>query len=399
MESMALNVNTSIVDYLKSVGQDSSYANRSNLYAGAGLNMGAYQGTAQQNVALLNYVRNQGQGQAQTAAPATPKPAPAPASAPPPPQVTASAAPRTDYTASLAKQQQEQYARLQASSAAARQQLMDYYSGLESTTDRTNRLRTELKIGDQENLVNALTTQSLDLNKLIEGVGDSVNARSGDFLMTDADRIALTARERQPLQKELNTLLQQKEREEVGLNTKYANLNQLLQAAFQDEEKYAKPLVLNVDYTAEDQKVAMNLLDSIINRQTQAAFADISSSEDLQRQQEAFRQQLQLEDVRNTNDVAKMKLDASLSSKNGYNANASGALGSNSDYVWDSIVSNAGTEYDVWKYIMDNQDKLRQQGVNVDELWARHMALKAKVGQGGSIRSSGSDDPYARFGL
>lgn len=54
---MALNTKNSIVDYLKSNNQDSSYSNRSTLAQTHGINN--YQGTAQQNTALLNAMRNQ----------------------------------------------------------------------------------------------------------------------------------------------------------------------------------------------------------------------------------------------------------------------------------------------------------------------------------------------------
>lgn len=51
-----LNTNTSIVDYLKSVGQDSSYSNRSKLAQKNGISN--YTGTAEQNVQLLNKLKN-----------------------------------------------------------------------------------------------------------------------------------------------------------------------------------------------------------------------------------------------------------------------------------------------------------------------------------------------------
>ena len=58
---MALNTNTSIVDYLKSQGQDSSYASRKKLAEQYGI--GGYSGTAAQNTALLNALRGSGGGQ------------------------------------------------------------------------------------------------------------------------------------------------------------------------------------------------------------------------------------------------------------------------------------------------------------------------------------------------
>lgn len=48
----------SIVDYLNSIGQNSSYSNRATLAQQYGIS--GYQGTAQQNTSLLNYLRGQG---------------------------------------------------------------------------------------------------------------------------------------------------------------------------------------------------------------------------------------------------------------------------------------------------------------------------------------------------
>lgn len=63
--------NYSIVDFLISVGQPSDFAYRSKLYAQSGLasEYGAYKGTAEQNLALLEYARKK----------FTPQPAPQPA--------------------------------------------------------------------------------------------------------------------------------------------------------------------------------------------------------------------------------------------------------------------------------------------------------------------------------
>lgn len=58
-----LNVNNSIVDYLKSQKQDSSYSSRTKLYGSSDLGnrLGDYVGSAQQNTALLNYLKKQSQ--------------------------------------------------------------------------------------------------------------------------------------------------------------------------------------------------------------------------------------------------------------------------------------------------------------------------------------------------
>ena len=74
---MALNTNSSIVDYLKSQKKDSSYAARKKLAEEYGI--GGYSGTAAQNTALLNALRGAGGGAGDQS----------PANSNPPPNVTA----------------------------------------------------------------------------------------------------------------------------------------------------------------------------------------------------------------------------------------------------------------------------------------------------------------------
>lgn len=78
-----LNTNTSVVDWLKANGADSSFQNRAKLAQQYGIANNNYTGSAQQNIALLNYFKQNGLN---APAPAAPAPAPAPAQmAPPPP--------------------------------------------------------------------------------------------------------------------------------------------------------------------------------------------------------------------------------------------------------------------------------------------------------------------------
>lgn len=85
-----LNVDTSIVDYLKSKGQKSSYDDRAKLAVQRGID--GYRGTAQQNVTLLNMLKNQ--SSAKSSAPkATPKAVTAPKVTTPKVTPTASSAP------------------------------------------------------------------------------------------------------------------------------------------------------------------------------------------------------------------------------------------------------------------------------------------------------------------
>ncbi len=64
---------TSVVDFLSSQKQDSSFGARSKLYSTAGIDkrLGAFTGTANQNLALLDHLKAQSAPPAQTSAPAT----------------------------------------------------------------------------------------------------------------------------------------------------------------------------------------------------------------------------------------------------------------------------------------------------------------------------------------
>lgn len=57
-----------------------------------------------------------------------------------------------------------------------------------------------------------------------------------------------------------------------------------------------------------------------------------------------------------------------------------------------SAKGGAATEKDVWDYINQHDSALRDQGVNVNELWRLQKQMKDKVGQGGAI-SGGTKTP------
>lgn len=59
--------------------------------------------------------------------------------------------------------------------------------------------------------------------------------------------------------------------------------------------------------------------------------------------------------------------------------------------IWDNLVNNAKTEYDVWKAIDTNQDAWRAAGVNVDQLWQWHSNLAKRTGQGGVVAGKTGD--------
>jgi len=87
-----LNTDTSIVDYLKSVGADSSWSSRVAIAAKMGISN--YTGTAEQNISMLKAVKGQGTG-GSTPTP-TPTPAPTPTPTPTPTPQNPALAPLTE---------------------------------------------------------------------------------------------------------------------------------------------------------------------------------------------------------------------------------------------------------------------------------------------------------------
>lgn len=378
----------SIVDYLSSVGQDSSYGNRSNIYKSSGLNLGNYTGSAQQNTALLGYLRGG------SAAPAS-TPAPSPMPSPSPSIPTPSAPPTTSRVDYVAAQQQEvlkKQAEQQAKVDASRKALTVFYATLEDPTTRYKRLSDEQGVSEQQALVNALTRQSMEQTDLLEGIDPSVTERSKDFFVNEADRVALVARESDPVMKNLNKILRNKQYEEIGLAGKQQLVKDLLTLSIQGDEQRAKPLVLGVDYSERDMKDAMDLLSSLTNTRVNAFNADLTSYE--QKQASDLEWQRTLEKMQKSQDYAKEletlssnnQLARSLATKSASKAEDTTARATES--AWNSMLAEASTEYDIWKNIDQNQAALRNAGIDVDELWAKHAALAGKVGKGGSIRSS-----------
>jgi len=354
---MALNTNTSIVDYLKSIGQDNSFSNRANIYKSSGLNMGNYTGSAQQNVALLNHLKSSGGG----SAPQSPQPgsaSPAPAASP------TSGGSRQDYARQMADELTRKDQEYQAKVQADRQKLIDYYASLEDPTSRYTRLRGEQGVDTQEALVNALGTQVLDVDKLIKDLEPSVNQRTGDFLVDEADRTAILSKERLPHQKDLIDLLEQKQREEVGLSNKYNLVQNLLEMSFRGDEMKARPLQLGVDYSNQEREAAINLLRDVIGMKTSAFNADMDTTERRQDAATDFARQLEMEMTSHNNTLSRQAA-----------AKAKSPGESLTEEAWGEIVSAASRTGDEVGSIADqirrNTKNFEAAGVDVGELWKR----------------------------
>lgn len=365
----------SIVDYLSSTGQDSSYGNRGKIYASSGLNMGSYAGTAQQNTALLNYLR--GSGTPTASAPSSPAPAPSPTP-------TASPTPRLDFVNNQTAQLQTQSAAAKAPMDAARQKLIDFYASLESPEARYKKLREENGVAAQEALVNALTKDTMKQQDLLDAIEPSVNQRSGDFFINEADRTALVARESDPVLKSLNTLLRNKQYEEIGLAGKQQLVKDLLNLSLQGDEQRAKPLVLGVDYSTEDYKTAMDLLTSVTGQRISAFNADQSTAED-----QAFQREMERLSQKNKIELENLQTSNSLKLKGANKAEQ--AADDKTETAWNQLLGSATTEYDVFKQLDQKQDELRKAGIDVDKLWQKHAALAAETGVGGAIRKTNNN--------
>lgn len=56
--------------------------------------------------------------------------------------------------------------------------------------------------------------------------------------------------------------------------------------------------------------------------------------------------------------------------------------------VWDDLVKNSDTEYDIWKKIQANKTAWGAQGIDIQQLWNNHKSLVNTVGKGGGVPGS-----------
>ncbi len=296
----------------------------------------------------------------------------------------------------------------------ARGSLINHYKGLENPTDRFTRLAESTGFNQQSKLVEGLTREVMTQQDLVESIPDSVRQRSGDFLINDADKTAITSREQRPVLDNLNKLLRNKQYEEIGLQGKQQLVSTLLDLSFKGDEMGAKPLQLGVDYTSEDRQIARELFTTILSSQSSAFSGDQDANDSNRRasEQRSFEEmmfgrreaadsasqgrtfaQQDKSDATNFSQQLLLKgmSDAKSSSDKASTA-AKKAAEQKTDDSWNKILAGSKTEYDVWKKINSNQKTLGSQGVDVSKLWSQHAALAAKTGTGGSIRKEASDD-------
>lgn len=332
-----------------------------------------------------------------------------------------SASPRLDFVKGLT----DQYLGIDAANKVkvdtARGKLIDYYSNLEDPISRFTKFSDQTGLSQQQKLVDNLTRETMTQQDLLDSIPASVVARSGDFLINDADKTAITAREQRPVAENLTKLLRSKQYEEVGLAGKQALVLTLLDLSFKGDAMGAKPLELGVDFTTEDRAIARELFSTILSSQS-SAFSGDQDSRDAERraeedrafqkamQEATFNQQVNMENLSSKNSLAN-SLALKAASGGGSGGGSSSAPTSSPIYngktkaqikeieaktedAWNKILAGSKTEYDAWKQIDKNQKALGASGVDVRQLWSNHAALAAKVGTGGSIRKTSAEDDF-----
>lgn len=205
----------------------------------------------------------------------------APAPAPAPQQSV------LDFTTGQNKLVSDEAAKREATSAAAREKLVNFYNTLEAPEDRYNRFREEHGVADREQVVNDLIRNIMGTQDTIEGVKENVTNRSRDFLMSQDQVDSLAAKERLPHQEILTKLLRSKEYEEVGLQGIMNNIMTLMNLSAQGDELKARPLHYGVDWAEKDKGFAVDLMKTLTGRSTEAYGQDVSLAEQRRRDEEA----------------------------------------------------------------------------------------------------------------
>ena len=294
--------------------------------------------------------------------------------------------PRTDFVSNLYSQFQTQDAARQAESDKARKALVDYYTGLEDPTARYQRLRTEQGLPEQENLVNALTKDVMQQQDILDELEPSVNNRIKDFFIDEGDRASMLARESDPVIKNLNKLLRNKQYEEIGLSGKQQLVAELLNLSFRNDEMRAKPFELGVDFTKEDREMARQIFESLAGRSADAFSQDVGAQEErdmftkkLAADREAstldFEREKQMAAIKHQYDL-EYKLTESPSSSEGKKDTKQ-----KTETLFNNILGESRSEWEIWKNISDNEDLYRQLGYDLDYLYNLHSKIKGSIGK------------------
>lgn len=278
-----------------------------------------------------------------------------------------------------------------AEQQAKKNEYITYLKGLPTVSDRFNTFRAETGIDEQQATMDAIMRQILGTTSDLKNLGDDVNDRTGEYLMTAAQRRAVTQRESQPMQKFLSDLTQNYGLQQVGMEGKTNMLNMLMQNSLADDERGAKPYEIDMSETRAIADAIMQAFSGDQStRDSQAADA-LSRAHELAMQQKGFE-----------NDKALASFTNSLPSKSGGGSSGGGSSAktvtakAQADQLWNSLINDSkyNSEYDIWKAITS-------QGAGLDptvynDLIARHKQLKAQVGLDGAIRAGAQNG--SRYG-
>jgi hypothetical protein len=222
-ETPTLNTSTSVVDYLKSTGKDSSYTSRSQLATQYGI--AGYQGTAAQNMQLLGLLR----GGAPAGSASTPN-------AITPPTNVAEAN-------SIINAGQQADAASAVDTPPVRKSFSDYLSpdniskirdvitpstpapDVPSFADRFGQLRTEQGVAPLEQRLNDLTQQEMEAQAALRITKNAVRGKEGIAGNVVAGRISEVER---TAMEELDFISRQKSYVTNELNTKYSIINNMM---------------------------------------------------------------------------------------------------------------------------------------------------------------------------
>lgn len=296
--------------------------------------------------------------------------------------------PRVDYAQTLIDSFKADDSKRAETSAAARDKLIGYYSNLEDPTSRYTRLRDENGVSQQQGLVDALTKNVMTSQDTIDDLEGSVNNRTKDFFVGDDERTAILARERDPLEKNLVKLLRAKQYEEIGLQGKQQLVSELLNLSFKKDEMGARPLQLGVDYTEEDRRVAQQLFSDIMGKQLSAYSADETDRQQTARDQESRDFQLKMNDTKFNQDKELKQIDLQNDLAKLSNSKGTSNAKSQAQTLFNQYLGDSNHEGELWEKIKNNESSLRQQGVDVDEIWRLWSEVKAKVGTHGALRKT-----------
>lgn len=203
-----LNTNTSIVDFLKSRGEDSSFGARKKLAQRFGISN--FRGSASQNTQLLNTLRSQGPAPSPISN-TTPTAQPAQVST----QTRTSAVPTqqatptpTRATQAPAQQVLAQRGNQPSPRDALVERLTSAISSIQSfnPTERRNELERERGVQQARQEVGTLERQRSQTLNLLDNLENDLKLRTGGFTVTEASRRRLLAEEQSPILRDLGIL-------------------------------------------------------------------------------------------------------------------------------------------------------------------------------------------------